>query len=300
MSSKGPAREVPNLGSQRPNHDRPHGDIAHDNPGARTSHQTPSASLDHARDPSTPSCQPNLSTAGGTTTRARSLARAANRNSPARTAGQQRGREPEDRSSSGRAKPAGGALMWPRVAGTITRGWRRCERDRSQGTSALGQAAGEPACRPGSVHPLARAGGHPSGTAVAGSLVRSTREHRAGRPQALAQAPRPEERAALLTLLRVGFTKPPQSPAALVVSYTTSSHPVTCTDGTRRPFSPSIVRRRSATPLPRSSPEESTFSMSPDNPAAGLGRQPRGSTRSCGRLAPGLDLLNAMNHSRIP
>ena len=34
--------------------------------------------------------------------------------------------------------------------------------------------------------PLARAGGHPSGTAIAGSLVRSTSEHRAGRPQALA------------------------------------------------------------------------------------------------------------------
>ena len=51
-----------------------------------------------------------------------------------------------------------------------------------------GGAAGEPACRPGSVHPLARAGGHPSGTAVAGSLVRSTREHRAGSPRSLAQA----------------------------------------------------------------------------------------------------------------
>ena len=49
------------------------------------------------------------------------------------------------------------------------------------------QAAGELACRPGSVHPLARAGGHPSRTAVADSLVRSTREHRAGRPQSLAQ-----------------------------------------------------------------------------------------------------------------
>ena len=60
--------------------------------------------------------------------------------------------------------------------------------------------------------PLARAGGHPSGTAIAGSLVRSTREHRAGRPQALAQAPRPEERGTLLTLLRVGFTKPLRSP----------------------------------------------------------------------------------------
>jgi hypothetical protein len=49
------------------------------------------------------------------------------------------------------------------------------------------QAAGELACRPGSVHPLARAGGHPSRTAVADSLMRSTREHRAGHPQSLAQ-----------------------------------------------------------------------------------------------------------------
>jgi len=46
---------------------------------------------------------------------------------------------------------------------------------------------GEPTCRPGSVRPLARGGGHPSGTAVADSLVRSTREHRAGRPRSLAQ-----------------------------------------------------------------------------------------------------------------
>jgi hypothetical protein len=83
--------------------------------------------------------------------------------------------------------------------------------------------AGELACRPGSVHPLARADGHPSRTAVAGSLVRSTREHRAGRPQSLAQAPRPEEHGTLLTLLRVGFTKPPGSLRALVVSYTTVS-----------------------------------------------------------------------------
>ena len=37
------------------------------------------------------------------------------------------------------------------------------------------------------MRPLARGGGHPSGTAVAGSLVRSTREHRAGRPRSLAQ-----------------------------------------------------------------------------------------------------------------
>src|SRR6266496_6869646 len=57
-----------------------------------------------------------------------------------------------------------------------------------------GGAADEPACRPGSVRPLARADGHPSGTAVAGSLVRSTREHRAGHPQTLAQAPWPKPR----------------------------------------------------------------------------------------------------------
>src|SRR5579875_1121931 len=44
------------------------------------------------------------------------------------------------------------------------------------GAGEIVGAAGERACRPGSVHPLARAGGHPSGTAVAGSLLRSTRE----------------------------------------------------------------------------------------------------------------------------
>ena len=41
--------------------------------------------------------------------------------------------------------------------------------------SAAG-AAGESACRPGSVHPPKRADGHPSGTAIADSLLRSTRE----------------------------------------------------------------------------------------------------------------------------
>ena len=50
-----------------------------------------------------------------------------------------------------------------------------------------GEIVGEPACRPGSVPPLARGGGHPSGTAVAGSLVQPTREHRTGSPQTLAQ-----------------------------------------------------------------------------------------------------------------
>jgi hypothetical protein len=53
-------------------------------------------------------------------------------------------------------------------------------------------AAGEPACRPGSVHQPKLADGHPSRAAVADSLVRSTHEHRAGRPQTLAQALRPK------------------------------------------------------------------------------------------------------------
>jgi hypothetical protein len=66
--------------------------------------------------------------------------------------------------------------------------------------------AGESACRPGSVHPRERADGHPSGTAVAGSLVRPTREHRTGRPQTLAQETDAYGAASLLALLRVGFT----------------------------------------------------------------------------------------------
>ena len=53
--------------------------------------------------------------------------------------------------------------------------------------SSYGHERVSPACRPGSVRPLARGGGHPSGTAVADSLVRPTREHRAGHPRSLAQ-----------------------------------------------------------------------------------------------------------------
>jgi hypothetical protein len=78
------------------------------------------------------------------------------------------------------------------------------------------------ACRPGSVRPLARADGHPSRAAVADSLLRSTRElGRAALERS--RRHRGRSRRALLTLLRVGFTEPPQSPAALVVSYTTVS-----------------------------------------------------------------------------
>ena len=90
------------------------------------------------------------------------------------------------------------------------------EQDQERIMTALPQvsaeAAGELACRPGSVRPLARADGHPSRTAVADSLMRSTREHRAGRPQSLAQEHAALAACSLLTLLRVGFTEPLRSP----------------------------------------------------------------------------------------
>ena len=86
-------------------------------------------------------------------------------------------------------RPAAGRLMpWtvPSLWEIVSRCAPRAISVKSKRRSAA-QAAGELACRPGSVHPLARAGGHPSRTAVAGSLMRSTREHRAGSPQPLAQ-----------------------------------------------------------------------------------------------------------------
>ena len=75
------------------------------------------------------------------------------------------------------------------LAGALPHQARKLEHPLSAQAQVTGGAAGESACRPGSVHPLARAGDHPSRTAVAGSLMRSTREHRAGRPQSLAQEP---------------------------------------------------------------------------------------------------------------
>src|SRR3954467_8858884 len=83
--------------------------------------------------------------------------------------------------------------------------------------------ADESGCTPGSVigapRGTAPTGGHPSGPAVAGRFERSTR--RLGRA-ALERLRRAVARS-FLTLLRVGFTEPPGSPRALVVSYTTVS-----------------------------------------------------------------------------
>ncbi len=64
-----------------------------------------------------------------------------------------------------------------------------------------------------------RGGGHPSGTGVATGLVRSTR----GLGRVALEHPRRAASRPLLTLLRMGFTEPPRSPWALVVSYTTVS-----------------------------------------------------------------------------
>jgi hypothetical protein len=74
----------------------------------------------------------------------------------------------------------------------------------------------EPACKPDSVRGD-RGGDHLSGSRVTAALVQPTREHRAGRPPAVAG------RAPCLALLRVGFAEPHRLPAALVSSYLTVS-----------------------------------------------------------------------------
>jgi len=74
--------------------------------------------------------------------------------------------------------------------------------------------------------------------------MQPTRRHQAGRLQA----------SSYLALLRLGFTKPPQSPEALVVSYTTvSALPVRIV---RSPKTSRIRHRRSALccTFPRSPP----------------------------------------------
>ena len=78
----------------------------------------------------------------------------------------------------------GWAITAPRA---VTRGRALLVVDYEHNCTAGQRLVASQACRPGSVHPRMRAGGHPSGTAVADSLVRPTREHRTGRPQTLAQ-----------------------------------------------------------------------------------------------------------------
>ncbi len=98
--------------------------------------------------------------------------------------------------------------------------------------------------------------------------MRSTREHRAGRPLALAQEPR-SSRGPLLTLLQVGFTEPLESPRALVVSYTTVSPLPPGMAGRRSVFCGTVPRvapgRRYRPPCP----------WSPDLPRRARGRLAR-------------------------
>ncbi len=85
------------------------------------------------------------------------------------------------------------------------------------------RAADESTCKPGSVFgtpfdtPM---DDHPSRVAVTDNLMRSTRRLGLAALERLRSTGRNRR---LLTLLRVGFTKPPQLPATLVVSYTTVS-----------------------------------------------------------------------------
>jgi hypothetical protein len=176
-------------------------------------------------------------------------------------------------------------------------------------------AAGESACRPGSVHPLARAGGHPSGTAVAGSLVRSTREHRAGRPRTLAQAPRPEPRdpsdlapggvylAAWVTpgaggLLHHRFTLTPGRPEGrsrgglLSVALSRGSPRVGVTDHPAL-RSPDLPHRVSpARPPGRLARRDHQHRWSGSFPADNRRQRRHGAQRQVSRrLQPGLDLL---------
>jgi hypothetical protein len=66
-------------------------------------------------------------------------------------------------------------------------------------------------------------GDHPSTTAVADSLKRSTRRLGRAALKRLRSAIEPRSNNAFLTLLQVGFTEPRESPRTLVVSYTTVS-----------------------------------------------------------------------------
>jgi hypothetical protein len=120
-------------------------------------------------------------------------------------------------------------------------GWEGCRIDRGQGCDLF---RGEPEClaervvlyaaRAPELRPKERTsrsisrilsaslpaqGDHPSATAVASGLVRSTRKL-GEQPTNVSAGAR--ERT-LVILLRVGFTEPSQSPGMLVVSYTTVS-----------------------------------------------------------------------------
>ena len=149
------------------------------------------------------------------------------------------------------------------------------------------------------MHPLARAGGHPSGTAIAGSLVRSTREHRAGRPQALAQAPRPKPQSPL-DLAPGGVYQAAQvTPSAGGLLH----HPhqaLTCTNQAARSISPPVVRRPPGGIAPPFPAELALSNRRRWNTAVQFAIRRRSWPTCCRSMQPSRDLLYAMNHSTIP
>ena len=94
-------------------------------------------------------------------------------------------------------------------------------------------------------HSLSAHGGddHPSRRTIAGRLKQLTRWHRAGHPQTPAHAHRQRVSVRALALLPVGFTKPPQSPTALVRSYRTFSPLPTISKDCGGLFSVALSRR---------------------------------------------------------
>lgn len=117
---------------------------------------------------------------------------------------------------AGSRRVAGRARTRPRrrALGLRPRPKHRCGRE-----DETGWATGESACRPGSV---VRVGG-PAAIHLGLPLPTASSDLPAGIGRATLERLRREPEAPLLTLLRMGFTEPPGSPRALVVSYTTLS-----------------------------------------------------------------------------
>ena len=130
---------------------------------------------------------------------------------------------------------------------------------------------GEPACRPGSVPRLRGAAVIHLGLPLPAASC--------GLPASIGRAAldrsRREPLVPLLTLLRVGFTEPPQSPAALVVSYTAVSPLPRVPDARRSVFCGTVPRvtpgRRYRPPCPVE-PGPSSPGLRPARPPGRLTR----------------------------
>ncbi len=152
----------------------------------------------------------------------------------------------------------------------VGHGRSRAERgDRFRPRSAT--KGGEPACRPGSVPRLRGAAVIHLGLPLPAASC--------GLPASIGRAAldrsRREPLVPLLTLLRVGFTEPPQSPAALVVSYTAVSPLPRVPDARRSVFCGTVPRvtpgRRYRPPCPVE-PGPSSPGLRPARPPGRLTR----------------------------